>query len=117
MNTGRYKWTKIAESVTEFQFAANNMTTIQVADKTITIARKDKDLFACANKCPHAGGIISEGFMDAAGNLVCPLHRYRFNPRNGRNVSGEGYFLKHWPIEQRADGIYIGMEEKGLFGF
>jgi 3-phenylpropionate/trans-cinnamate dioxygenase ferredoxin subunit len=28
-------------------------------------------------------------------------------------VSGEGYYLKHWPVEQRDDGIYVGMEKGG----
>jgi 3-phenylpropionate/trans-cinnamate dioxygenase ferredoxin subunit len=32
-------------------------------------------------------------------------------------VTGEGYYLKHWPVELRADGVYIGVEDKGLFGF
>ena len=34
----------------------------------------------------------------------------------GRNTSGEGYFLKAYPIETRADGIYIGLEESSFFG-
>ena len=72
MNTGRYKWTKIAESVTEFQFAANNMTTIQVADKTITIARKDKDPLPAQINVRMQAALSQKGFMDAAGNLVCP---------------------------------------------
>jgi hypothetical protein len=28
---------------------------------------------------------------------------------NGRNTSGEGYYLKTYPIEIREDGIYIGL--------
>lgn len=93
------------------------MTVIEVDDKKVTLIKKGDAVYACAIKCPHAGGIISEGFIDAAGNIVCPLHRYRFNPQTGRNVSGEGYFIKHWPVEKRPDGIYIGIEEKGLFHF
>jgi 3-phenylpropionate/trans-cinnamate dioxygenase ferredoxin subunit len=33
---------------------------------------------------------------------------------NGRNTSGEGYFLKTYPLETREDGIYAGMEEGGF---
>jgi len=36
--------------------------------------------------------------------------------KNGRNVSGEGYYLKHWPVEVREDGIYVGLEANKLFG-
>jgi len=50
---------------------------------------------------------MADGFVDGMGQVVCPLHRYRFNIKNGRNTSGEGYYLKTYPLEQRADGIYI----------
>ena len=30
----------------------------------------------------------------------------------------EGYFLKHWPVENRDDGVYLGLKEGGgLFGW
>ncbi len=67
--------------------------------------------FAFAYKCPHAGGILADGYIDALGNVVCPLHRYKYNMENGRNVSGEGYYLKHWPVELREEGVFVGMEE------
>ena len=36
---------------------------------------------------------------------------------NGRNVSGEGYYLKHWPVEIKEGGVFVGVEESGgLFG-
>ena len=37
---------------------------------------------------------------------------------NGRNVSGEGYYLINWPVEIKEDGIFVGVEETGgLFGW
>jgi len=30
---------------------------------------------------------------------------------NGRNVSGEGYYLRTYPVEERKAGIFIGFEE------
>ena len=37
---------------------------------------------------------------------------------NGRNTSGEGYYLKHWPVEIKEDGVFVGVEETGgLFGW
>ena len=66
-------------------------------------------LFGFAYTCPHAGSILADGFIDALGNVVCPLHHYRFNIQNGRNTSGEGYFLRRWPIECRPEGIFVRM--------
>jgi 3-phenylpropionate/trans-cinnamate dioxygenase ferredoxin subunit len=36
--------------------------------------------------------------------------------KNGTNVSGEGYYLKHWPVEIREGGVFVGMEKNKLFG-
>jgi nitrite reductase/ring-hydroxylating ferredoxin subunit len=75
-------------------------------------------VLACAHKCPHAGGAMADGFVDALGNIVCPLHRYKFSLQNGRNTSGEGYYLKTHPVQLRENGVFVGIEEKkGLFGW
>jgi nitrite reductase/ring-hydroxylating ferredoxin subunit len=95
----------------------NNMCVVEAGGKKITLARKEGKLFAFAYKCPHASGIMADGVLDGAGNVVCPVHRYRFSLANGRNTSGEGYYLKTYAIEERPDGIYVGWEEKGLFGW
>jgi len=85
--------------------------------KKITLAKAGDNLFACAYKCPHASGILADGFIDAMDNIVCPVHRYKFSLQNGRDTSGEGYHLKTYAVEVREDGVYIGFEEKGLFGW
>jgi nitrite reductase/ring-hydroxylating ferredoxin subunit len=91
-------------------FADNNIAVAEVKGKKICIAKFKDDVFAVAYKCPHAGGIMADGYIDPLGNVVCPLHRYKYSLQNGRNVSGEGYYLKHWPVELRGDGVYIGLE-------
>ncbi len=102
-------WHKIAESMAEIEFSANNLAELEVNGKKICLGKHDDKLFACTQKCPHAGGILADGYIDALGNLVCPLHRYKFNPQNGRNISGEGYFLKTFLVEAREDGVFINL--------
>ena len=111
------QWFKVADSVAYLDFQSNNMCVAEANGKKITIARHNGLLFAFAYKCPHASGIMSEGFINALGNVVCPLHRYTFSLQNGRNTSGEGYYLKTYKVEERADGVYVGMEKTGIFGF
>ncbi len=102
-------WHKIAESVAEMIFSANGLTLLTVSGKTITVGIHNDQLFACAHKCPHAGGLLADGYVDATGNIVCPLHRYRFDPHTGRNTSGEGFFLKIFPVEVREEGVYVNI--------
>ncbi len=113
----KYTWHKIADSSNELIFPGNNLMEIEVAGKTICIAKGRAHIFACASKCPHAGGVLSEGYIDPMENVVCPLHRYKYSLQNGRNVSGEGYFLKTFPVEVRETGVFIGFDEKGLLSW
>jgi nitrite reductase/ring-hydroxylating ferredoxin subunit len=112
-----YKWYKIADTTEEIIFSNDGLAEVEVNGKKVCIALKNEALFACAAKCPHAGGNMSNGHIDALGNIVCPLHRYKFSLENGRNVSGEGYFLKNYPLELRANGIFIGFEETSMFSW
>ena len=115
MTEKKYTWHKIAESAGELNFGDNNLAIAEANGKKICIGQFKESLFAFAYKCPHAGGIIADGFIDALGNVVCPLHRYKYDMSNGRNVSGEGYYLKHWPVEFKEDGVYVGMEKSSWF--
>jgi 3-phenylpropionate/trans-cinnamate dioxygenase ferredoxin subunit len=54
---------------------------------------------------------MADGWIDALGNVVCPLHKYRFELQRGRNVSGEGYRLKTYPVRQDAEGLHIGFNQ------
>ena len=112
-----YKWHKIAEQVSELHFKENNLLQIEVAGKEICIAKNGNSLAACASKCPHAGGNMCEGFLDKNENIICPVHRYIFNLANGRDISGEGYFLKIYPVKINEEGIFIGFEEGGLLSW
>jgi len=111
----KYNWHKIADHITDLEFADNNMASAELNGKKICVGKYKEELFAFAWKCPHAGGLLADGYIDALGNVVCPLHRYKYNMQNGRNVSGEGYYLKHWPVETREDGIYVAVEAEGGF--
>lgn len=118
MTDKKYSWHKIADHISKLSFADNNIAVAEVKGKKICIGKHNELTFSFAYKCPHAGGVLADGYIDANGNVVCPLHRYKYNLQNGRNVSGEGYYLKHWPVELRDEGVFVGMEESsGLFSW
>ena len=114
--TNKFNWVRIAESEAEIPFGDNQLAEVMADEKRICIGKHKNELFAFAPKCPHASGFFVDGFIDALGNVVCPLHRYKFCLKNGRNVSGEGYYLKHWPVEIREDGVFVGLEAKSFLG-
>lgn len=105
---------KIGESAVDFDFNTKGMCIVEADNKKITIANFKEQLFAFAHKCPHAGGIMADGFIDALGNAVCPLHRYKFSLKTGRNTTGED-FLKVYPVEVNEEGVFVIFEEKKWF--
>jgi len=100
-------WIKIVDDISELTFGDNNIASVEVEGKAICIGRFEEQIFAFPQKCPHAGADLSNGFVDRLGNVVCPLHHYRFSLINGRNVTGEGYLLKRYRVEERQNGVYI----------
>jgi nitrite reductase/ring-hydroxylating ferredoxin subunit len=110
----KYHWHKIAESTAEItRRGERNIAYVKVAGKEICITHYNQELYACTAKCPHAGGHLHEGWLDQMGNIVCPLHRYRYSVANGRNTSGEGYHLKTYPIRENDDGVFVGIDVGG----
>ncbi len=112
----KYKWYKIADSESELHFGPNNLLETEAGGKRICIA-KGEHLYACAARCPHAGGIIADGFLNDSNIITCPLHRYKFSLENGRNTSGEGYYLKTYPVKTTEEGVFVGIEDKGLLSW
>jgi 3-phenylpropionate/trans-cinnamate dioxygenase ferredoxin subunit len=139
MAFAKYKWYKVADKETDIQWTAGGVAEFIVNDKKLCIGRfqprgdaaapttpagaagsatpaaASPQLFGFAYFCPHAGAPLTDGYIDGACHLVCPVHQLKFNLRNGRDINGEGYKLKTYPIEIRADGIFIGLDEGGLF--
>ena len=107
-------WVKIASSPAEISFGDNNLAEVYAGEKRLCMGRWKGDLFAFAPLCPHAGGHFSKGFIDALGNVVCPLHRYKFCMKRGRNVTGEGYALKRWPVLVNEEGVFVGFSDSVL---
>lgn len=104
-------WHKIANNLSEVDFNTNGLAEIDINGKTICLAKHNDQFFACTQKCPHAGGLLVQGNIDRTGNLVCPLHKYKFNLKNGRNISGEGYYLKTFTVEKKESGIFVCLED------
>lgn len=103
-----YTWHKV-ETVTRDSLQDSKLTEVAVGEKRVGLLKRNDTIYAFTAACPHAGSNLCNGWLDAMGRIVCPEHKYRFDPANGRNTSGEGYKLFTYPVEIREDGIYIGL--------
>ena len=99
-----YSWHKI--DVTGL--ANDNLTEMKVGGKRIGLLKRHGTIHAFTAACPHAGASLCDGWLDPQGRIVCPEHKYRFDPQTGRNTTGEGYKLFMYPIEIRDNEVYVG---------
>ena len=98
---------KIAENVDEFDFPENNLIEMIAGGKMICLVKTSSGLKACAAKCPHAGGKMSDGKIDSMGNIVCCVHNYHFSLTSGRDTFNEGYFLKIYAVIINHNGVFV----------
>lgn len=117
MDKQELRWIKIAATPDEISFGTNGLAEVDANGKKICIGKFKETVFAFAQKCPHAGAQLVHGYIDAVGNVTCQLHRYKFCMKNGRNVTGEGYYLKHWPVAVNEAGVYVGMKPPSEFDY
>lgn len=103
------KWYKIEAEIPETDFVQQ----IQAGGKKLCLLRHEHELFAVQNSCPHASGILSGGWCKN-GHLVCPIHRWEYNLKTGRGAEGQGDYIELYPVEERPDGVYVGLKESWI---
>lgn len=80
---------------------SNNIFLVELGGKKICISQLENNFYAYTDVCPHAGVSLSDGgSLVKECIIVCPLHIYKFNIKTGRNVSGEDYKLRIYPIRK-----------------
>ena len=106
----KLNWKRVAGSIAEIDGTPTGLGHFEFEGKSICIASRGGRWHAFSGVCPHAGAPLSEGELDARGQIICPMHGMVFNIQTGLNTSGEGYHLRCWPVEEREDGIYLGFK-------
>jgi len=103
-----YSWHKV-DGVSFGTMEVGKLVEVSVTDKKIGLLRRGNAVYAFTAACPHAGARLCDGWVDPLGRIVCPDHKYRFDPVNGRNTTGEGYKLFTYPVEVRGDDVFVGL--------
>jgi 3-phenylpropionate/trans-cinnamate dioxygenase ferredoxin subunit len=105
------RWIKLFSSLEE---ASSHMQegkpfTVAIDSLSLCLIRHQHTLSAFQSHCPHAGASLSEAFCNSKKEIVCPRHGYRFELTSGREMSGQPYDLKLYPIQLTEEGIFIGL--------
>lgn len=79
---------------------------ITAGGKSLCLINTGGQLSALSSRCPHAGADLSQGWCEN-GKLICPFHRYSYDIKTGRGAPGQNDYVRVYPVEARADGIYV----------
>jgi len=73
------EFTKIARTE---EIPAGSMKSVELSGERVVVANVEGDYYAFGDECPHAGGLLSEGYIEGK-SVECPLHGSLFNMSTG----------------------------------
>lgn len=78
--------------------------TFRIGDTAVAVFRtRNDEVFATQATCPHKNGPLADG-ITGAGQIICPLHAYKFQLADGEPVGNTCAALKTYPIALSESG-------------
>lgn len=105
----KVQWHKVLNNKAELP--EGRVTTVTTNHVGICLTHHEGKLCALDNRCPHQGGPLGEGSIEN-DLLRCPWHGWDFDPHTGQSPGFHDDSIVTFPVEEREDGIYIGIEEE-----
>lgn len=66
----------------------------------VLLCRVDGEVHALDSACPHDGGRIQPGPLLEGRHALCPLHNYKFDPRDGKAIDVACRSAKTYPVKE-----------------
>lgn len=68
----------------------------------------DDQVFALQDRCPHKGGVLSQGIVHAC-KVTCPLHSWMIDLQQGEAVAPDVGHVKTFAVKVEKNQVYIGL--------
>jgi nitrite reductase/ring-hydroxylating ferredoxin subunit len=78
----------------------------EAAGLRVAVFRHGGEVVALSGRCPHANGPLGLGWIEE-GEVVCPLHHWRFRLADGRCTTVRGYSVHRFRCEVRGDEVWV----------
>lgn len=103
------KWVKIFNSLPEAEkvFERRNPVRLIIGEKRFCLILFQGQYYATDNLCPHQRASLDEGTINYLGEIICPLHAYRYNLKTGRECQQRTNDLITYPVKHDESGLYI----------
>ena len=82
---------------------------VRAGNFDVAIFNVDGEFFALENNCPHQGGPIAEGWLEA--NVIsCPWHGWCFDVRSGKMTLGEFARIPRFAVQRDGSDLLVACE-------
>jgi nitrite reductase (NADH) small subunit len=79
---------------------------LDAAGVRVAVLRSGDDVVVLSGRCPHSGGPLGHGWIEE-GEVVCPLHHWRFKLSDGRCTTMRGEGVHRFRCEVREDEVWV----------
>lgn len=79
---------------------------VKLGNREIGIVRTGERVFGFNTFCPHRGASLIQGNIHS-GEIICPLHHYRFELKTGQAKMGDCSDLEIFPCHLSEEGLKI----------
>ena len=95
--------------LSQSELPLNGFKAVEVAGQSLLVGRLHQNLFACVDRCPHAGAPLRLGKLRGE-ELMCARHGWIFNVITGVSVPDNPAFqLTQIPIKIDGDRVFVSL--------
>ena len=88
------------------EISAGSGKKVEVAGDQIAIFNFNGEFYAIHDLCPHRGGPLSEGFLEA-GKVFCPWHCFDFNLKTGECSTVPSLRVSAYEVKVEGEDVFI----------
>ena len=100
--------TKLFNSKADLEnaFLERSIRRLRIGNKVFILIKYKDHFHLVAGLCPHQKQPLDSGSLNAFGEIICPLHFYRFNLKSGREANNLCSDLEVYPLEINTSGVF-----------
>lgn len=80
---------------------------VKLGTREIGLVRIGERIYGFSAFCPHRGASLIQGSINSHGEIICPLHQYRFELKTGQATAGDCADLQTYPCQLSEIGLKI----------
>lgn len=80
---------------------------VRIKERSIAVFNHHGTLYAIDNTCPHQGGPLGEGYLEANGVVSCPWHGWTFDLKSGISPIDRDVHVACYPVRVEGGQIIV----------